>query len=323
MNNRQVAHAWAGQQKQSARGSHFYFNGPSIFSYGAHFEIARILEKPFGGRDVVLFTTRGYSPSTQRHKSYARAAISGRHVFHVPRVDIGNYVSGNSTAHFENLTHYLTSAKEAHEKARKAIGRGKLYGREEVGYIQEAAAYLDYFKRAAVSAAPAVVKELRALIRKEKAGKLWTAAELEIFETREKRAKEAQEKRDARRKILYARRHEEWRAASMAREIDARITLDAWARGETNALPAYPYDSALETKIRINGDAIETSRGARVTTARAIELWRLLVTGKDNMVVGMDIDGFKVTAWDGENLTIGCHELKRAELARLAAVLGV
>lgn len=40
MNNQQVAHAWANGTKTSGRGYHFYFEGASIYSYGAHFEIA-------------------------------------------------------------------------------------------------------------------------------------------------------------------------------------------------------------------------------------------------------------------------------------------
>lgn len=60
MNNREVAHAWAGQQKESARGSHFFFNGPSIYSYGAHFEIARIID----GKEIDGFRVDAWDGET-------------------------------------------------------------------------------------------------------------------------------------------------------------------------------------------------------------------------------------------------------------------
>ena len=42
-----VAHLWANQVQQEAKNSNrsFYFYGPSIYSYGSHFEIARHVTK--------------------------------------------------------------------------------------------------------------------------------------------------------------------------------------------------------------------------------------------------------------------------------------
>lgn len=39
MNNSMVAHLWANEKKESARGNKFFFEGKSIYSYGYHFEI--------------------------------------------------------------------------------------------------------------------------------------------------------------------------------------------------------------------------------------------------------------------------------------------
>jgi len=44
MNNSQVAHIWANQSKTIAKGSNFFFNHKSIFSYGHHFEVARLVQ---------------------------------------------------------------------------------------------------------------------------------------------------------------------------------------------------------------------------------------------------------------------------------------
>lgn len=69
MNNKQVAHAWAHQEKQSAKGSHFFFEGPTIYSYGYHFPIATLHN---GG---VLFTLRDYSNTTAKHINHVSRAI--------------------------------------------------------------------------------------------------------------------------------------------------------------------------------------------------------------------------------------------------------
>lgn len=80
MNNSQVAHLWASKNKQSARGSSFYFDGDTIYSYGSHFPIARHC------KGVVLFTTRTYSKSTGRHISLTRRAARHIETYHVDDV---------------------------------------------------------------------------------------------------------------------------------------------------------------------------------------------------------------------------------------------
>lgn len=85
MNNKQVAHLWANKSRESASGSHFYFRGDTIYSYGGHFPIARHVT--FKGNPVVLFTTADYSSSTARHKSVTLGAIaSGIDIYHVKDV---------------------------------------------------------------------------------------------------------------------------------------------------------------------------------------------------------------------------------------------
>lgn len=70
-----VAHLWAARAQSSARnaGDTFYFDGATIFSYGSHFPIARLV--PHGETDIVLFTTQTYSPTTQRHIAIVRDAV--------------------------------------------------------------------------------------------------------------------------------------------------------------------------------------------------------------------------------------------------------
>lgn len=80
MNNREIAHLWAHQARDSARGSHFYFEGDTIYSYGSHFPIARHY------KGVVLFTAHDYSVTTAKHKSFVRYACNHLRTFVVDRV---------------------------------------------------------------------------------------------------------------------------------------------------------------------------------------------------------------------------------------------
>lgn len=75
--NTEIAHLWAHQTHSRASGSHFYFEGDTIYSYGSHFPIARHY------RGAVLFTTHGYSATTARHISITRQACSHLEVFNV------------------------------------------------------------------------------------------------------------------------------------------------------------------------------------------------------------------------------------------------
>lgn len=80
MNNREVAHLWANQSRDRASGSHFYFEGDTIYSYGSHFPIARHY------KGAVLFTSGSYSVTTAKHKSFVLAACHHLPIFRVSSV---------------------------------------------------------------------------------------------------------------------------------------------------------------------------------------------------------------------------------------------
>lgn len=69
-NHNEVCHYWANKIQSEGLASNMFFEGPSIYSYGHHFEIARFV-KP----DVIIFTSRGYSVSTSKHITYTHRAI--------------------------------------------------------------------------------------------------------------------------------------------------------------------------------------------------------------------------------------------------------
>ena len=83
MNNYMVAHLWANEKKESARGSNFFFEGESIYSYGYHFEVGRIVRNKRGEK-AYLLNNEYYSTSTSAHQRYIYGAIpTGSKVFSV------------------------------------------------------------------------------------------------------------------------------------------------------------------------------------------------------------------------------------------------
>lgn len=83
MNNSMVAHLWANEKKESARGSNLFFEGRSIYSYGYHFEVGRIVRNKCGEK-AYLLNDEYYSSSTCKHQRCVRSAIpTGSKVFSV------------------------------------------------------------------------------------------------------------------------------------------------------------------------------------------------------------------------------------------------
>lgn len=74
MNNYMVTHLWANEKKESARGSNFFFEGESIYSYGYHFEVGRIVRNKRGEK-AYLINNMHRSNSTSMHQYYVRQAI--------------------------------------------------------------------------------------------------------------------------------------------------------------------------------------------------------------------------------------------------------
>lgn len=54
MNNSMVAHLWANEKEESARGSNLFFEGRSIYSYGYHFEVGRIVRNNSYKNDILV-----------------------------------------------------------------------------------------------------------------------------------------------------------------------------------------------------------------------------------------------------------------------------
>lgn len=129
LSHAEVAHAWAHAPTRDtvlrhASGHALFFDRDTIYSYGRHFPIARIVYED-GRLPFVLFTTRkAPSHSTAMHMSLARDAIPlGWPVGHAP--DVTKRVPDQSEAirvwYLEEIADLAGKAKRARSRARRYL----------------------------------------------------------------------------------------------------------------------------------------------------------------------------------------------------------
>lgn len=136
MNNSMVAHLWANEKKESARGSNLFFEGRSIYSYGYHFEVGRIVRNKCGEK-AYLLNDKYYSSSTCKHQRCVRSAIpTGSKVF-----SVGYNMSDDGSMAF--ITSRLELIKEVIEKYKKV--RTSLSYRDVWGVFRSLMDYIEFF----------------------------------------------------------------------------------------------------------------------------------------------------------------------------------
>ena len=111
------------------------------------------------------------------------------------------------------------------------------------------------------------------------------------------------------------------------REREAQERLQKWVDGETDYPPG-GYGQAI--RLRIAGEELQTSRGARVPLAHAVKAFRVLKRLHDKGQAyqrnghTIHLGHFALDSVDSAgNVRAGCHEVAWEEIARVAALAGV
>jgi hypothetical protein len=237
----EIPHLWAHRTQDEARNrqGNLYFTGDTIYSYGSHFPIARHVTNDAGER-AVLFTTAAYSVTTSSHCSAVRSAIpSGIPVFHVPNVCHGRYSGSELTAddHASNLGDYAERIeKNVITSARARSSYAKEWNREHAARLRdEAIAYCAFFGLPVpnIPEVPELDSEALTIIRKREAKRASEKAE--------------QTKRE--------------RAEALVHQQEL---ITKWRAGLYSGCL---YD--VPAMLRIDGDEVVTSRGARFPVTHA------------------------------------------------------
>ena len=316
----ELTHVWAHQKATygRAKSTNMYFEGPTIYSYGSHFPMARLVLGKDKKPAAVLLTTRRFSNTTSQHQSDVRSAVSHLTRFHVTDV--------RQTKHAVNLNDYrrriAAAAEEA--KAAKALTLDKIDALDKL--IAEANAYAEFFKLKTRLAYPEGFDK---------------AAEEARGREEAKKAADRQAKREAaeraKRAAQTAAAHAEFEAKKP--EYDADVAK--WLAGELKTYPSLPIKTSWPrdvrhdlqqkvdggTRLRVVGSRIQTSRGAVFEVEKAKPLLALVRAGGKGTAYHseLSVDGYSGVAvnYDAKTVSVGCHTVTFAEVERVAAQLGL
>lgn len=322
----EIAHKWAHQTQEAARNAqgNFYFRGPTIYSYRDSWPLARIYTRKDGAQ-LVLSNSERYSNTTNKHQHAVNLAVR-----HMTRVDVPWVAEEH---HDANIKH-LTDTAAAHlKKAQRTLSEGS--ASYEVSRAREAlenaARYMAFFNIR--RKAPVIPQaDYDAAIARARRIENPDPASADKRERARAQRAEAKKRADARKAELAA-------AHDMAFRTDWRLF---------GAFNGYAYGRNLRpVMLRVNGDDIETSLGARVPLAAAPMVWNLVQRAVRNG--GYHRNGFKAGFTDSTGsvrhytrpavvsigdypldridadgtLHAGCHTIPYSELAMMARALNL
>lgn len=344
MNNSMVAHLWANESQESANGSNFYFEGESIYSYGSHFEVGRIVRNKRGEK-AYLINDIYRSSSTSKHQCCVRDAIpTGSKVF-----SVGYNMSNTGNMAF--VTSGLESIKDAIEKYKKA--RTELPYQNVWGAFKNLMGYIEFFDMGTP----------QRLLKKSANKWLGTNHELSRKSDKIKREHVSELKRIF--QILlnhqalevlgtvnvvvdevcgegtwlkYRERVEKHKVEKLRklkeleeeRSRDFHEKLEKWKSGELDFLHACDLTSYDKPNVwmRIKGGIIETSKEIKIGIEEARRMWQvvsLLHQGgqfRHGLVEDVDGNRWSLNRYENDLLTAGCHRIAYNEMERIAKQLG-
>jgi hypothetical protein len=329
----EVAHLWIHQIQDEAReqGGRFYFEKDVIYSYGSHFPIARVLPK----KNIVLFTTQTYSPSTSKHCWTVRGAIPDTFQI-VECYDPAAYNSKSNIRHFlENAYEFINEAakprKRAHVQAR-LIGNAlsEMESAEKYlaimeprksfpKYVKELLRYdLDYLKM------KPVLLSLLDKGEKERLFTLVTAGVQNEQKARQERTKKIQDVANIIFPVYEKIRLATWIKNRAETESERKRCYSLIPKkmeslkSEISRLAVEMFSTKHGDMLRLGSpDEVITSQHARAGLKEVRALFLAYKAGKP--IHGKKVGGYEVISATPDAVKIGCHLFKVAEINRFAA----
>jgi hypothetical protein len=128
-------------------------------------------------------------------------------------------------------------------------------------------------------------------------------------------------------KAIEKKERERKQREEAKRQREAAERLQKWVDGETDY---YPAGYGQSVRLRIKGDELQTSRGARVPLPHAVKAFRVIKRLRDKGQAyernghTIHLGHFALDAIDAQgNVRAGCHEVAWEEIARVATLAGV
>lgn len=303
MDNRSLAHNWANQVKPHGKGSNFFYEGIHLYSYGHHFEAGRIV-KTEKGNTIVLINGENYSPSTQRHLSYAWQASNHMEQFAFPLHNSSYSIIVRDELTKDDFTRAFIRFGNIVIDSCKKASRSRKYSDLHLNDAKKAVEDWNKLK----SYFPSLTKECKKL-------KLPSDLQIKKLNAKDKaeRAKERKEKQNRIKREENAWLNYETNYVSRV----ARCLLRQ-KQVKTIQEPGFAPQTRLVNEV-------ETSHGARVPLDHARVFYKAITRFKSNPKACKE--RFKVGNFHLSNLTpnganIGCHFIAWSEMERFANVMG-
>jgi len=292
----EIPHLWAHKVQSSARnaGGNLFFEGDTIYSYGRHFPIATHVTNA-KGKPAILVNSGQYSVTTSGHQSAVRQAIPSETItFTVPNVSETRYLSND---HARNVKYFQDEIEQASIKASRARSNRDWLLKSGVEFAESLKAYCKFFglkcpkiKLYGVNDLPSLKADL---IKKQ------------IAETKKRKAEEKE------RELAAIKAAQDGIAAFRAGEDYGNYNL-----------------YSVPTMLRVKGDEVETSKGARIPIDHAVRGLRfvraIVAKGEDWQSNGhtFRLGHYALDKVSKEGtIKAGCHVITLDEIERIAPEL--
>ncbi len=292
----EIAHLWANQIQDEARnpGGNFYFEKNIIYSYGRHFPIA------VHYKEKVLLTLDSYSNTTADHIRDVRDAISHKRV-----IKCLHPFSASQGNHSANLQYWIDQIKNQFPKLARAT-KPHIYTDEIARQTAEMNEYLQFFKDAKLS------KEQKAVL------KLSVSPELkEVAKKSAEKDFKAQKERNRKKKEADAKMIQYWQDNTAWEDMEAEVKQLAGSNRNWNG---------TYLRLHTDGKHIETSKSIKIPLNVAQRVYKQYLSkvqagGCSGNCGDWKVLDYQVSEATAERFIIGCHNIERAEINRIAALL--
>lgn len=258
----------------------------------------------------VLITSRTYSATTSRHTSDARRALHHLHPFEVynPAAASTHDHAGNVRRIYQDAQHALSAAANARRKpetrAAALWSASALHAHAET--------YRAAFKLP-VSALDTETRATRDTVRRIDPDQLDTAAAL---------ITQASNAALSRRAAAEKKRTAAQRKAQAEQEERDRTRREEWLAGAGTYYPREHYSAPA--RLRMQGNAVETSHGARVHVRAAARLWPIAERAHKAGTTYRPEPPHRVGPYpldevSPQGVRIGCHFITFDEMQRIRA----
>lgn len=285
----EVCHIWASRSQDEGRAGNISFNKDVLLSYH-WWSMAKFINE-----NTVLVRNWSYSSSTSKHLNYMRSAIPDYYRQISVYEPAERYTF--ETDHNKNIIDFQNRIKVCFDRFKTAIKYKSMYYGSQQSIISEMKNYCKLFNLP-------VPKYSKYNLNKD-------IYQVELTRQNEKLKVLELQKEEKRQKLL-----EQYKGELL-------IAQEKWIKGEINQTSWYVkeirnYLHFDKTYLRVKDNTIETSKGANVPLKEAEILYRMIQ--RQENIKGHRIGNYTVIGMNGK-LKIGCHEIERDEIERIAKLL--